>query len=315
MKRIVAALTLLTVASAASANVPVLLAATSTGEVLRADTTTGQFSTLGFFSCTGITSMAVNGQELILGDSFGNVWRFQLPSQAFLGSFNVGAGINALVLDGQDLVITTTASQVLRVNAQTGAQSAPPRSLQQEAHAVAMAGTSIIAGGHSTFVFKGDRMTGAFQFLTACGGQVDSAATMNTTLLLGTTGGTVYRLDSDTGAYSGQFNLPEGETAIVIDGSTALAASATGAVRRFNPQTGAVLNTYTAGRPIEAMIIAPGIPCAGDFNHDDRLNVNDFVAFLNGYAARTPEADMNHDGLYNISDFIAFQNTYAAGCP
>ncbi len=58
--------------------------------------------------------------------------------------------------------------------------------------------------------------------------------------------------------------------------------------------------------------------CRADFSGDCLLNVNDFSAFLNAYAAGSPEA--NCDGstippVLNVNDFACFLNAYAIGCP
>jgi hypothetical protein len=54
--------------------------------------------------------------------------------------------------------------------------------------------------------------------------------------------------------------------------------------------------------------------CRPDMNVDGQLNVTDFTAFLQAYAARQGPADFNQDGYFNISDFTAFLQGYAAGC-
>jgi hypothetical protein len=56
---------------------------------------------------------------------------------------------------------------------------------------------------------------------------------------------------------------------------------------------------------------------------EPRLNVNDFICFMNRFAAvvrppgpsRDPYADCNQDGQFNIADFQCFINKFAAGCP
>jgi len=54
--------------------------------------------------------------------------------------------------------------------------------------------------------------------------------------------------------------------------------------------------------------------CQGDFDQSGLLNINDFVAFINAFAAQSPSADVDNSGLLNINDFIAFLNAYATGC-
>jgi hypothetical protein len=44
------------------------------------------------------------------------------------------------------------------------------------------------------------------------------------------------------------------------------------------------------------------------------LNVNDYVRFLNLFAALNPIADFDFNGQLNANDFQAYQNKFAAGC-
>ena len=54
--------------------------------------------------------------------------------------------------------------------------------------------------------------------------------------------------------------------------------------------------------------------CAADFNGDGELNILDFVAFQNAFAAGDAGADCDGDGALNILDFVCFQALFAAGC-
>jgi hypothetical protein len=57
-----------------------------------------------------------------------------------------------------------------------------------------------------------------------------------------------------------------------------------------------------------------GDECAPDFNGDGVVNSQDFVAFLNAFAASDPSADYNGDGTVNSQDFVAFLNDFVVGC-
>ncbi len=46
-----------------------------------------------------------------------------------------------------------------------------------------------------------------------------------------------------------------------------------------------------------------------------RLNVLDFICFLNRFAARDPYANCNVDAAIDINDFVCFMGKFAAGCP
>ena len=46
-----------------------------------------------------------------------------------------------------------------------------------------------------------------------------------------------------------------------------------------------------------------------------KLNVLDFICFLNRFAAQDPYANCNVDATIDISDFMCFLSKFAAGCP
>jgi len=46
-----------------------------------------------------------------------------------------------------------------------------------------------------------------------------------------------------------------------------------------------------------------------------RLNVNDFMCFLDAFARHEPYANCTVDAIINAADFICFMNKFAAGCP
>ncbi len=54
--------------------------------------------------------------------------------------------------------------------------------------------------------------------------------------------------------------------------------------------------------------------CTGDWNVDGEVNTQDFLAYLNDWAAGNGQADLNADGVVNTQDFLAFLNAWVAGC-
>jgi hypothetical protein len=51
-----------------------------------------------------------------------------------------------------------------------------------------------------------------------------------------------------------------------------------------------------------------------DFNGDGLLNVQDFLAYLQAFAAADPRSDFDRNGGTNIQDFLAFLQAFAGGC-
>jgi hypothetical protein len=54
--------------------------------------------------------------------------------------------------------------------------------------------------------------------------------------------------------------------------------------------------------------------CIPDLNDDGHLNILDFIAFMNFFAAQNTRADINHDTYFNLLDFNGFLNAYSFGC-
>jgi len=55
--------------------------------------------------------------------------------------------------------------------------------------------------------------------------------------------------------------------------------------------------------------------CVADFDKNNQLSIDDFVAFQTSFAVGMPIADIDCDGQLTISDFIEFQSLFAIGCP
>ena len=46
-----------------------------------------------------------------------------------------------------------------------------------------------------------------------------------------------------------------------------------------------------------------------------RLNIQDFLCFLNKFAIKDPYANCTVDASIDLADFACFMNRFAAGCP
>jgi probable HAF family extracellular repeat protein len=74
------------------------------------------------------------------------------------------------------------------------------------------------------------------------------------------------------------------------------------------------IGTRTDGST-DAFILTPPLPlCPADFNRDGAVNVADFLAFLQAYAAADLRCDFNGDGVVSVQDFLAYLQLYPAGC-
>jgi hypothetical protein len=126
--------------------------------------------------------------------------------------------------------------------------------------------------------------------------------------------GGVYRIDLADGTLHALYPVAELVQSIAIDGNIAYLSAQSGTIRRISLTNGLVLGTLQAGIPVNPMTILRN-RCPADFTGDSALNVNDFIAFQSGFAARGPAADFDRDGFFNVNDFVAFLSGYAAGCP
>jgi hypothetical protein len=56
-------------------------------------------------------------------------------------------------------------------------------------------------------------------------------------------------------------------------------------------------------------------PCRADMNSDGLVSIQDFLTYLQLFAAADARADFSGDGSVSIQDFLAFLSAFAAGCP
>jgi hypothetical protein len=56
------------------------------------------------------------------------------------------------------------------------------------------------------------------------------------------------------------------------------------------------------------------VTCRADFTGDGAVNLQDFLSYLQAFAAGEARADFDQNGQVNIQDFLAFLQAFAAGC-
>lgn len=286
------------------------------GAVYSGDPRTGEFEpvpSLGGWG--GDLALAAYGQTLYFGDEGGNLYRLDGPSTWHVGIGSVPEAVSALALHGDTLLVGSVTGKIryFDLSSETVTQT---RSLPAgDIRALVVHGDALFAGGLSTLVYRGSVQGGPMEFLAACGGQVTSMGIGTGTIFLGTTGGTVYKYDSVTGAYYTTFNLGEAQTGVVLDVPDLFVAGPSGQIRQVHPVSGAVLSTASGPVGLKQMVLAGDGSCRGDYNLDGALNLADFGAFQTGFALGEARADINHDGVLNLSDFGAFQTVFVTGCP
>jgi hypothetical protein len=61
-----------------------------------------------------------------------------------------------------------------------------------------------------------------------------------------------------------------------------------------------------------AALLSP--TCPVDFDGNGVVNLQDFLGFLQAFAAGAPSADFDGSGLVNVQDFLGFLQAFAQGC-
>jgi uncharacterized membrane protein len=74
------------------------------------------------------------------------------------------------------------------------------------------------------------------------------------------------------------------------------------------------INPDGLGEAFVAYLGPPPPYCPADLDGNGVVNLQDFLAYLQLYAAGDPRADFNGDGSITVNDFLAFLAAYAAGC-
>jgi len=74
--------------------------------------------------------------------------------------------------------------------------------------------------------------------------------------------------------------------------------------------------THAGAGASPATALWVGCPnCYADCDLSGKLNVNDFICFINKYAVRAPEANCTVDNTIDVADFMCFMTEFGRGCP
>lgn len=288
-----------------------VLIATATGQVFQVDPATGSMELR--FVCVGqVTALIDAHTSLFVGTANGTVWQFELATGAIVGSFQLPAPVTALAHRDGTVIVGTSDNKVTLVDADTHQQlSSFQHTFQVDA--LTVSGEFLYIAGQDTIVIKKSLVTGQNSWVSACGGFVTSIASFGDTLLVGTTGGTVYRFNPTTGTYYANFGIGTDQSGVGVYESKGVATTSSGVVRTFDPLLGQVFSTTnTQAGDVSALLVIDD--CKADFNDDGLVNVFDYISLMNAYAAGDLRADIDGNGLLNVFDPIAFGTHYAVGC-
>ena len=70
----------------------------------------------------------------------------------------------------------------------------------------------------------------------------------------------------------------------------------------------------TPGNNLRRLDFRPHAACDADLDGNGRLDVFDFLEFINRFNRRDPASDYSADGMFTLMDFLAYQDLFTSGC-
>jgi hypothetical protein len=250
---------------AASAAADVLYVGSPLGVVLQGDPRGSNFQFLGL--CGGqIQSLALDGNDLFIGDTNGVVYHFD-GTQGFVDQqFVVPGGANALLVNNGELLVGSPTA-VKRVNKSTGAVLATlPSSVPVDA--LLVRGADVFVGSSFGAVFKGNLTSGNFQLWGTCTGPILSLAADGTHLWAGSgfaaDSGVVLRFSLASQTLQNVFFTTNDATALVLHQGDLLVGGSNGTIERRQRVWGDLREVTSTSFGLRAMVLAespePGFP-------------------------------------------------------
>ena len=284
-----------------------LFVAGTLGEVYFADPDVGEFELFGGICLAPIQSLAIDDASVFAGDLNGGILRLDIESGDFMEVYFVTGDATDLVVHDGDLLVSTSFGEIVRVETVGGAHIrtlASPITVQ----AMAIDGDDLYIAGTIGTIYKGNAITGDFQFFGGtCLAPVQALAIGQTSLYAGDETGAILRFDLATGDITDPvFFVGNGVTAIVMDGPDLLVSTFAGTIWRLDPGDGAVIDTMTSPIVVSAMEL---VPAAADLDGDGTVGIVDFLALLAvwgpcpGPPAGCP-ADLDGDGAVGVVDML-----------
>ncbi len=276
------------------------------GAVWKGDSVTGQFQLFGDLCLGPINALAIANGTVYAGDETGAILRWDLATARFLGVFDLGAGVSAMVADGGDLLVSELAGTIRRVDGNTGVILSTLTS-PVPVEAMLIDGNDLFVSGPLGGIWKGDaHIGGFFYFGCACAGSVQALAIDDTTIYASDDFGQFESYDLATGTLTNEGFLPFATTAMVAAGQELLISDPNGNVHRFDPLNWVVSDTMPSPINILAMAMVPAV--LGDLDGDGIVGVPDLLTLLAawgpcGGCANCP-ADLDGDCAVSVPDLL-----------
>lgn len=230
-----------------------LFVASSNTLFARGNALNGGFQTLG--ACFGQPqSMVVDGQDVLLGDPLGRIYRFDGATQGVDVLATTSGDARALALAGSELLVGNTSGTILRLDKSSGAVLGS-WTIADDVTAMLVAGEKLFIGSTSGRITVLHMRDGSTDASFVCGSNVSALAQDETDLIVATQSGFVLRMDLVTGFPDSWFNVDHDVNSIVMHGGSLLTSGSDGVVRRFNRITGASQGTTAWSFDVVAMAI------------------------------------------------------------
>lgn len=140
----------------------------------------------------------------------------------------------------------------------------------------------LFVGSSNTAILKGSATSGDFQFVSACGGAVNSMAMFGSTVHVGDSQGNIYVYDDTAQSIAYAFTLPTTANAMVRSAAHVVVGGDDGKIFVAHPSTGALAATHDVFASVDALALsgttlvagslAPGV-FLGDVNTGNFFNL------------------------------------------
>lgn len=265
------------IGAAATAGAQVLYVGGPDGVIRRGHPVFGDFQFAGV--CGGpIDSMALDGEDLFIGDTNGNIYHYDASQNFVTYAFTLDTDATGLAVLGGAIFVSDSDGTVIQADKVTG-QIIGTTTAPAPVHALHMIGTTLYAGSPFGVAFRRDVLGGPdWEFFGTCGGPVESLASDPEALILGTSDGSIYRIDFATQSVTATYGIGvnNDNTAMVYHQGDILVTASDGTLRRADAVSGRQSQEHTSVFDLQAMALhedePPGIvycygvgcPCGND---------------------------------------------------
>ncbi len=278
------------------------------GEVYVGDSHSGGFVHFGGVCLIQTHALAIDETSVWAGDQSGGILRLDLDNGDLVDLFFVPGDSTDVVVHRGDLLVSTSAGQVHRVDPESGLVETTltaPIAIQ----AMALRGDDLFVAGTIGEIYMGSADTGGFErFAGLCLAPIQALAYDDSVIYAGDLNGGILSFDLATGDPLDLFFVPGagGVTAIAVEGADLLVSHPSGLIDRVNPIGGAILDTLVCPIGVLAMetLFAPE-----DLDQDGLVGVTDLLALLAAWGPCPAEgscpADLDGTGAVGIADLLA----------